>query len=321
MTFVTGTITSANPGPALYAALEATFLAEGYVLEDTVVIGARTHKVLKSPAAGNRIGKDFFLDVSFPTTGSAARLMIGPFEGFSASNDMATRGPYAGNDTAAPEQVNFSRFGDTAQALETNWNNSTASTGLGLALSTAAFTYWASITENRAIIFVSSDTTMLYSGLFIPTAAHEAHAGAALFPLIVCNLIANSAAVGSNTAASVRAAITRIPRWPGVSGSNHVDATYGWGAVVSVQNMLILSSGGAGRSAGYGTGEIAMADMIVLFGGSGANIYSGWVGTLDGVACGYVAGTAVRGDTVVVGADTWHMITPSANVGYFMQGV
>ena len=325
MTFVTGSITNANPGPALYAALEPTLLAAGFTLDDTVVIGARTHKIMKSAAAGNRIGKDFFLDISYPTTGAATRLLITPFEGYTAGTDVGIRGPYATNDATAPEQVNFSRYGDAASALETNWANAAATyTVLGLALSTAVFNYWVSITQNRIIIFVSSDTTMLYSGLFLPTQAHADFAGSALFPLITANLVpgatASVIANNSNTAASVRCVVTRIPRFPGVSAS-HVE-NYGWMAAASIHHSLNLTSGSAGRAAGYATGEIALGDLLVLFGTlSGPNLYSGFVGTLDGVGIGYVATAAVRGDTVDIGPDTWYMAQPASNVGLFMQGV
>src|SRR6187402_1092437 len=115
MTYITGTITDANPGPLLYAAIETAAIALGYTLEDTVVIGSNTHKILKSAAAGNSRGQDWYLDINFATTGVVGGIRFAPFEGYNPATDQGIRGPYTISTTAI-EQTYYSPFGVTGNA-------------------------------------------------------------------------------------------------------------------------------------------------------------------------------------------------------------
>jgi len=184
MGYITNTINSATPGAALWTALDAELIALGFTLEDTVVIGARTHKVYKSAAAGNTRGVDWWLDFSYTTTG-AGSIMMAPFESYTPASDLGIRGPYSGNDVGF-EAVNYSRFGATGSALETNWANTTSHTGLQMALvASTAFIYRINASRDRVAVMLSNaPTQLLYCGFYTPTASALAYQGASCIPLL-----------------------------------------------------------------------------------------------------------------------------------------
>ena len=315
MTFVTGSVTSSNPGPALYAALEPTLLAVGYTLEDTVVIGARTHKILKSASGLNSFGRQYFLDINYPTTGIATGLMMATFENYTAATDQALRGPYTASSTTAPDPVTFSRFGDTSYALETNWNNGASATALHLGLATAAITYWASVTPERVVLMISSaPTKMAYAGFFTPNAEHAAHAADALYPLITLVLTAGTESTTSTNPSSASAVVTRLPRLAAFDSSAGSVAPANWNVTVWVSPLGLLGRAGSGGAVGGTvspfTGTVSIFPIPVAFGTSSPNSTqpaAARVGDLDGVASGYVAPTVSRGDTVTVSGDKWYL--------------
>lgn len=317
MTFITGSITNANPGPTLYALIETAALADGWTLDDTVVIGGNTHKVLKSAAAGNTYALDWFLDINYPTTGITGGMRFAPFEGYTAASDVATRGPYATND-ATIEATNYSRYGATTHALETNWTNSASVTTMSATLSTSAFTYWVSITRNRIIVMTSLQTNaFFYGGFFTPTTAHSTQAAASLFPLIMTTVFVSSSSNSATSTASSAAALTRAPK-----------VTSGWNWSTSVRidprESAALLGGQIGVANSPLTGQAVMVPIPIMA-GTNTTAYStattaAHIGYLDGVASGFVASGAVRGDSVTVGSDTWYAAAPSSSYTNFFKG-
>lgn len=314
MTFVTGSVTNSNPGPALYAALEPTLLAVGYTLEDTVVIGARTHKILKSAAGLNSFGLQYFLDINYPTSGVATGIMMATFENYTAATDQALRGPYAGNSTVI-DATTFSRFGDNAYALETNWNNGVSATALHLSLVTATITYWASITPERVILMISSaPTQMAYAGFFTPSAEHAAYAGAALYPLITLRLTAGAESVTATSLSAASAVVTRLPRLAAFDASAGAVAPSNWNASLWVSPMGLLGRAGSGGAVGGAvspfTGEVSIFQIPITFGSispTSTQLAAARVGELDGIAGGYAAPSVSRGDTVTVAGVKWYL--------------
>lgn len=318
MTHISSTINSATPGAALYAVIETEALALGFTVEDTVVIGTRTHKILKSASAGNTRGLDWYLDISYTTTG-AGSIMVCPFEGYSTAGDTGLRGPYSVNSTAF-ETVNYSAFGATQSALETNWANSVSHTGLQIALvASVNFVYRVTISRDRIAINLSNAATqVLYAGFFIPTTAALAHQGASCFPLIVCRVSSAAGANSSTSVASVTAAVTRLPKYPDISTAW---MTSGWGGSLVVGANVPLAGGRAGDWVHPSNGELAMTPYYVGFGGTTATNFVGTVGYLDGVLYGYTAASETLGDTVQQGGETYFLTTHSGQVAVAVKAV
>lgn len=315
MTYDTNSINSATPGPAFYAVIEAIMLAQGWTLDDTVVIGARTHKVLKSASAGNARGLDWWLDISYTTTG-AGSIMMAPFESYIAGSDLGVRGPYSVSDTGF-DPTTYTRFGATGSALETSWANSVNHTGLQVPLvAGSAFIYYLSVSRNRVAFFLSNDTNLLYCGFWLPSAQHIAQAGASLFPLIVTRMASGVNSNSSTSQTIITAAVTRLPKFPDLSATY---ITSGWGGSVFVFFNPGMISGIGGQQVHPATGELAMSPMCVGLGQSSANTLLGYVGQLDGVVQGYVNVTAGRGDTMVQGVDTYVMQARSTNNAIFLK--
>jgi hypothetical protein len=297
----------ANPGPLVHTALATKLLALGWTLDDTRVIGARTHKVYKSAAAGNTYALDWFLDVSYPTTGIATGLMLAPFEGYDSATGLATRGPYSASNSTI-DGTTYSRYGATTSALETNWVNTGSHTSLDTPLLTSAFVIHASVTRDRVILLSSTEPTQVgYCGFFTPTAAHSAHAGAAMFPLVVARLSGASDRIPSTTAASVAASLTRIPKASSITWSAH--------CIVGANTMRI--NGRVGGAASEADNQITSVPFLVGLGGaSWTNATAAQIGELDGVQVAWADAAVTRGDTVTVGVTvhTLSTVTSSAAV-------
>jgi len=323
MTFITGAISNSNPGPALYSAIETAALALGYTLVDTVVIGSNTHKVLKSAAAGNAQGLDWYLDINYPTTGTTGGMRFAPFEGYNASTHVATRGPYSGNSTTV-DQTTYSAFGASTSALETNWMNSATYSSLSAVLSTS-FTYYISITRDRILVELTSDAQYLtYSGFFTPTSAHSTAAGSALFPLVMTRMVAptsTTTAMTTSFGVSTSLVFTRAPGAPTGSWFN-------W----SASGMILVGATaflGAGQLGGVGAApftsdqEFAPIPVIMGFNNttfSTANAPS-LVGYLKDVGVALGGSTVTMGNTVTVGSDTWYSTTQANGGVALLRGV
>lgn len=321
MVFRTGTITDSNPGVAIYAAIESYMISDGWVLVDTVVIGGNTHKVLKSAAAGNARNLDWYLDINYPTTGITGGIRFSVFEDYNATTHIATRGAVNGTSVTTMETTYYSRYGATGSALETNWANAATYTVMSNTLTTSSFTYYISVTRNRIIgILTNNAQNMFYAGFFTPTTQYATQAGSLLYPLI--QGVYQAAAAGyyaqsGISAASASIAVTRVPKMILVNN--------GWGTSVYSLSIELLHSGQVGSAANTATNDITLVPMPVTLqistGSAAAYIQNAFIGTLDGIASGYVIGTAVRGDTVTVGSDTWYMLSPQTQETLFMQAL
>jgi hypothetical protein len=302
----------ANPGPLVYAALETKLLAIGWTLEDTVVISTRTHKVLKSAAGGNTYGLDWFLDISYPTTGIATGLMLAPFEGYTAASDVATRGPYVFNNTTI-DATTYSRYGATTFALETNWINNTLYTSLDTPLSTSAFVINASVTRDRVILMASTEPTQAsYTGFYTPTAAHSAHAGAALFPLIMTRLTGVTDRISSSTNGLISAALTRVPKLSSIN----------WSLSVMVSAHTLRMNGRIGGAASEADAQVTTAPFLVGMGAtSSATPGVSHVGELDGVQVGWADAGVARGDVVTIDGTTFTLSTVSSSAAICIEQV
>jgi hypothetical protein len=313
MTYWEETIAAdANPGPLVHTALATKLLAQGWTLEDTVVIGARTHKVYKSAAAGNTYALDWYLDVSYPTTGVASGLLLAPFEGYTAASDVGLRGPYSASSTTL-DATTYSRYGASTSALETNWANSASYSSLDTALSTSAFVINASVTRDRVILLASTEPTQVsYTGFFTPTSAHASHAGAALFPLVMTRLNGALDRSANSSQTGVAAALTRVPKLSSV--------TWGISCIVGANTMRL--NGRIGGAASEADNQITTVPFLVGMGGTNwTNATASQIGELSGVQLGWADAAVARGDTVVVGGTTYTLATQLSNAAILMAQV
>lgn len=326
MTYITNTITNANPGPTLYSAIETAMLAQGWTLVDTVTIGSNTHKVLKSAGAsgGNTYGLDWYLDINYPTTGTTGGIRFCPFESYDAVNHLGIRGPYSANSITI-DATTFSRYGATGYALETNWANSASYAQLSTALTTAAFTYRISVTRNRIVGLLDNvPGAFFYAGFFTPSSAFSSNAGSALFPLVQAIVTPTGGAQSGTT--SSNACLTRLPNLATMTNS-------GWSYHVTIPNPSINSSGfpegQIGVAASPFTGRSTGAPLIVAANAGGANASTPSnatplvdnIGTIDDIIGAYVNTGSVRGDSMTVGSDTWYDCAPSSAFTLFFRGV
>jgi hypothetical protein len=321
MTYDNGTVTDANPGPALYAAMEPTLLAAGFTFVKTVTIGARTHKVLKSDADDNSLGLDWYLDIHYPTTG-AGTIFFAPFEFFDTATDLGYRGPFCANSTVI-DGTTFSRYGATGHALETNWANSTGHSALDTTITATAFGWHLSATTDR-VIFASTaaPAELHYCGFFTPTADHAAHAGADLYPLITCHFLsATTGPVTSATPSVTRMAFTRAPKMSAINWSTS--------GILDTPYARFTGQVGTGGAAGI-TGGIDVARKPVTLGynsliassGTSAPASFGLAGYLDDVGNTWTDGTIIRGDTLTDdNADTWVAADDENAVGIWFRAV
>jgi hypothetical protein len=302
----------ANPGPLVHTALATKLLALGWTLEDTVVISTRTHKVYKSAAAGNTYGLDWYLDVSYPTTGIASGVLLAPFEGYTAASDVGLRGPYSASSTTL-DGTTYSRYGATTSALETNWANGASYSSLDTPLSTSAFVINASVTRDRVVLLASTEPTQVsYTGFFTPTSAHVSHAGAALFPLVMTRLSGAADRSSNSSATTVAVAFTRVPKLSSVS--------WGVSAIVGANTMRL--NGRIGGAASEGDNQITTVPFLVGMGGtSWTNATVSQIGELDGVQLGWADAAVARGDTVTVGGTAYTLATQLSSAAILMAQV
>lgn len=319
MTYISGNITSANPAADLYALMDPAFASAGFTLVDTVVISTRTHKIWKSNAANNQAGLDWYLDVTYTTTG-AGSIWLSPFEDFNAVTDIGTRGPIF-DTTTTIEGTYFSKYGATGSALETNWMAATGTINQ-ITLSTASVGYWMSITQNRVIAMSSlAPSRLVYCGFWEPNTAYSTNAGAALYPLIVGSL--DSYLTSTTGTTDGYAAVTRAPRattfsrwnriatfWTGHFFPHHPEGGYG-----------VL--GAADASPFLGTIPPRGKYVYVLMNPSTGTFTAGTVYANNSIAAVNVGrakdalsflstSTVTRGDTVTIDGDTWVLTSSHA---------
>ena len=220
------------------------------------------------------------------------------------------------------ETTNYSRYGASQFALETNWANLTTHTGLQVALvASTAFVYRISATRDRVIVNLSNaPTQLLYCGFYTPTSTALAYQGASCIPLITCRLTSGSNAASSTTVGSVSAAVTRMPKYPDLS-TTYVSSGSGWGTSVFVFSNGGLLGGRAGDLVHPATGDVAFTPMYVGLGNNSTGLSLGVVGNLDGVIAGYTSAAATLGDTVVYGGDTYTISQPTSQSAHAFKQV
>ena len=303
MAFISGPMTDSNAPKALYDLMEPQMLAIGWLLEDTVVLGVNTHKVFKSPAAGNAIGLDFWIIIRYTTTGNGT-IAFANAEGYNVATHAATRPSFTPSGSTV-EQVYFSALGTTPHALN---HANVFYVALGT-VATASF-YSISMTRNRIVGQLLS-SGMVYCGLFTPTAEHAAWAGAALFPLINTSFIQGFTGIETSSGGT---GLTRMPRMP---TGTQTWSNYGAGST----HADGLHSGIVGGAVSPVTGKRILVNALVYYWYNPATSADYlWFGWIEDVASGYTIGSAAKGDTVTIGPDTWVVgIAPASSLstGYF----
>lgn len=311
MTYIASTMTSANPAADLYALIDPALSAAGYVFVDTVVIGARTHKMWRSPAGSNAQNLDWYLDVAYTTSG-AGSVWFAPFEDFNPTTDLGVRG-LCMNTTSTIEQTYYSRFGATGYALETNWATVSHANNR-LDLSTSSFGYWISITPNRVIGLTTISTTKLvYAGLYKPSDAFTAHAGASLFPLIAGQASDTDALNG--TATNEKVMVTRAPKaatmyyWPYIARF----FAYSTLATVHEGGQGVIGDNSINPYLGFSTPR--GRKLYVVFGSTASDhtltfkstslTSPALVGELYDILVFQAVAAVARGDTVTLNSETW----------------
>lgn len=298
MTAISNTITTGQDVD-LYNAIAAALSANGYTLVDTQVISTRTHKVWKNPAANNASGKDWYFDIAYSTTG-AQRVWVLPFEDYDTVNHLGIRGLMDNSQGVALEQTNYSVTGATGYALENSaWRCSPVGASdptLGFLTGASSYGYWIDVTKDYIAGFTSnSATTVLYSGLCTPTAAHTAAAGASVLPLCTVNLIP----AGAN---AVRP--TRMPKLTAQPGGSGINPSY----------YATPIYGGPRVPSGSQLGVQQTAQPVIVSSGGTSSLLQALQGDLKGVICVNADPTVNRGDTVQIGTDTYWLTAPNSNV-------
>lgn len=322
MTYISGSMTNSDAPATLAGLMHTALLNAGFTLVDTVVIGTRTHKVYKSAAANNTEGIDWYLDLAYTTSG-AGSIWLGAFETYDAVAHTAGLGPYS-NIESTVDAAEFSRYGTTKYALETNWTHITRNLAQ-IETASSAFAYWISITPTRVIALTSVNATkVVYCGQFAPYAPWKAKVAEVTpgkwNPLITCN-ISNPAVENTSTMGS--GSLTRIPP---------ATTVYRWDYTCNIRSSSSSSSsgsssGGVGGPAGFvDTGwspylaggpqgdkiQIAISRNVSVNNVGGWGHGAGWL--YDIARFGTSGATSVtRGDTTTVSGNTWALA--SANSG------
>lgn len=306
MAYITGTITDANPGPALYALMAPALTTAGYTLVDTVTISTRTHKIWKSAAANNSLSLDWYLDIGYPTTGAGA-LVMAPFEYFDPATDLGYRGLVSINQTTI-DATTFSRYGATGSALETNWITAPATyTSYQLPLIATSFGYWISVTPERVIMLLSNSPTIVYfSGFYVPDSLYAAKAGASLFPLMGAVMTPTTTAALTSGTTTTTAALTRVP--PATSL-----ASPGWNTTLHIQGLKQEEYGSypqipTGSQQVYPWVAAPLSMFVSL---SNQALFARY-GTVRDVLTAAASGSLVRGDTCTIGGEQYVFTSPSS---------
>lgn len=312
MTYISNTLTDASAPSVIASAMHTALLAEGYTLEDTVVIATRTHKVYLSPAGGNAEGLDWYLDVAYTTTGTGS-IWLGTFETYDKVAHTAGLGPYDGSGVS-PDPVEFSRYGAAKYALETNWTH-VSGNAAQIETQATAMAYWISITPDRVIAMTSTNAVkVVYAGHVDPYVPWKTKCAATApgkwNPLAVATIN------GPNAFSPYGVGVVQVTRHPPVatvygsfdcarirSSSSSSSSSVGGVGVGGVSGHV--DTGWAPYLAGGPLGE--RIQITLLRDNSSWGGYGHAAGHLHDVArFGTSAATSVtRGDTVTIDGDTW----------------
>jgi hypothetical protein len=316
MVTIQNTINSSTPGLDLYNAMATAMGTIGASLVDTQVISTRTHKVWKFPAAINAAGKDWYLDITY-VTGGGGNLTMLPMEFYDPATHLAYRMPIS-QSSSTVDAATSSFTGSTGGTLESAQSGATAATlaagRIGvLDLTTSSFGYWIDITGDRiAAISSNRASNILYVGMYTPTTAYAAKAGAALFPLVVIQMYASGVPAGgpSSGANSANVAITRMPPATTIAqmpGGNWFTGP-GWQTVGPMGGAMPRIPGGS----------TTFSDLAVipcgLYGSTSDGTGSmGTFGTLIGVGACPCDSSVTVGSTVTISGVDWILTTQLGN--------
>lgn len=289
--YINGTI-STGQDKDMHDALAAAMVSVGYVLVDTQVIGARTWKVYKSPAASNSIGKDFYLAISYSTTGWGG-INIRPFEDYDVVNHLGIRG-VTGTTAFSPETTFYSRYGSVGYALETNWM---IATNYQLITQAASYGYYLSVTPDAIAGFTSTNSTCVYSGLMNLTAGSVSAQGSSAFPLVCYSPVSGNyyqtrypkAVTGTVGSAGPQLRGSSAAGGPVFPGGQQTSIVQEFMPIELIPSASPLSSA-----------------SIPAYRGTLKNLY--WLG---------VDNTVGRGDTVTDGTSTYTLNGQSANAACY----
>lgn len=310
MAYNSVTITDANSSAALYAAVAPWMSSSGFTLVDTVVIGARTHQVHKSPAASNTANLDWYVDISYQTAGTGS-FVVSAFEYYDPSTHLGYRGPV--NDASSTiETTYYSRHGANGFALETNWATTSLSAGWNVNTVSTSFAEWWSVTPDRIIRMSDQAPTQLtYAGLFSPHPAHVAAAGTSLFPLVTARIPANGAQ--QNTINPAYCALTRLPKAASIGNGWYYTGEIS--PVISGRLTTLPTATSGVMDGTYISPLQVRGDMT-----STTVPGSGLLGWLKDVYTAPTSSTVIRGSTVTAGSDTLTIGTSSnGNSVFFTQ--
>lgn len=349
MTYITGSMTSANPAADLYTQMATALSSAGFTLVDTVVIGTRTHKVWQCAAANNAQNLKWYLDVAYTTTG-AGSVWLGAFEDYDTVNHLGIRGPYNNNtDSNLPEATYYSRYGATGFALETNWSyvaNNTAQ----IQTQVTAYAYWISITGDRVMVMTSvAPTNVIYCGFFDMYTPWANKIGSLAYPLITTTMFSPSAGVNATThnANSVVPAgygsgsVTQcaINRRPPVAqaGWNNSGGQNGYYASAMIQSIYERAASSVGGY-GYGSpmvpvdtgvsqffdlprgGKLLVSNQWYTADGTGGGGVGIIIGSLKDIAV-FCANTVTRGDSITISSQTWILTNVSSGRTYGFKAI
>lgn len=328
MTYITNSMTSANPAADLYTAMASALSTAGYTLVDTVVISTRTHKVWKSPAAGNSLGLDWYLDVAYTTTG-AGSVWLGAFEYYDPATDLGYRGPYAATSTNPPDATYFSRFGATGSALETTWTHISDNVAQ-IQTQTTAYAYWMSITTDRVIAMSSvAPTAVKYCGFFDMYTPWANKISTDAFPLVTTSvLFANSVNSAAHSNATTGTTINRIPPVQNIIDWRFAAIGAGWSEYGGGAGTVgAIFGGGIGGPIGYvDSATVSFSDarrggaLDVLGNGATGQNNLFVLGTLKDLQV-FFGQSVTRGDTISISSTDWVLSNLTANRCYGFKAI
>lgn len=303
MTYLVGTITDSNPGPALHAVVDPALISNGYVLVDTQTISTRTHKTYKNPAANNPSGFDWFIDFAYTTTGAGTYGSY-IFEDYIPATHLAYRGCYAYYyNPDYIETTYYSHHGTNGYTLESAslgcfaGNTSGNYVNRDMNTTTTGFGYWASVTPARVIMInTNQPTAFAYTGVHTPDAGWVANVGS---PLAFPTLSIWTGPQGGGGAVMT----TRVPKMTG---------TFYWNNVLGINYNPLSWPYLSGGSAAVTSTRKASPVYVTM------NTYR--VGTAIDLAI-MATDTVVRGDTISIGGAPYVFTTSNGNLSYLMKAV
>lgn len=269
--------------------------------------------VYKSPAGSNQFGSDWYL-ILRRTADSAILVFYQVAENYSTTTHRV------------------SNFGGTSQNVIPNlgtYQNPAApsapdltavfAANASIAVTTAVFTYWYSITPNRVILGVKTSSTEVgfYAGLYDDLLP----AGTTQFPLVCARIpttVTAIGAIGTSSAATASGGFTREPLQNVATASNFE---------ASIHNGYNTISGGyitgsftplTSTSALYG--NATGMSRVLLGSGRPATVspYDAVRGLLIGCMVSIVS--AISGDTITMGGKTYTRFGgPTTTHGFFVD--